>query len=265
MTMPKIMGIVNVTPDSFSDGGHYLHIADAIAHGRQLSADGATWVDVGGESTRPGADPVTVDEEIRRVVPVVEALAADGIAVSIDTMKSQVARAALAAGARMVNDVTALADPEMLAAAADANAELCLMHMQGTPRTMQANPTYGDVVAEVREHLLDRASRARAAGVDRILIDPGIGFGKTVAHNLALLRAISTFAETGYPVLIGLSRKTFLGKIVGSDADPRPVGERSSATLAAELDAARRGAAVIRTHDVRALSDGLKVQAALLG
>ena len=264
MTMPMIMGIVNVTPDSFSDGGKYLHIADAISHGRRLASEGATWIDVGGESTRPGADPVSVEDEIARVVPVIRALAEAELRVSVDTMKAEVARAALAAGATMVNDVTALTDPAMLDAVAEADAELCLMHMQGTPRTMQANPTYIDVVLEVRDYLLQRADVAKAAGVRRIIIDPGIGFGKTVQHNLALLRAIPEFAATGYPVLIGLSRKTFLGKLLGSESDPRPVTDRGAATLAAELDSARRGAAIIRTHDVRALADGLKIQATLL-
>lgn len=244
-----VMGVVNVTPDSFSDGGRYLETDAAIAHGKFLAASGAHLVDVGGESTRPGAAPVPADDELRRVIPVVEALAADGIVVSIDTSKAGVAEAALAAGAEVVNDVTALADPEMANVVAAAGAGLVLMHMQGEPRTMQADPRYEDVVAEVRGFLLDRAEMALEAGIapDQICIDPGIGFGKALRHNLALLgEGVAALAETGYPVLLGASRKSFLEMLLGE----LPMPERDAVSVAAHVLAIAAGAAVIRVHNV---------------
>jgi dihydropteroate synthase len=250
------MGILNVTPDSFSDGGRFVDRDQALRHARRMVADGADIIDIGGESTRPGAAPVAVDEELGRVVPLVEALARDGIPVSIDTQKPEVMRAALAAGAGMVNDVCALQEPGAVDAAVAGHAAVCLMHMQGEPRTMQAEPRYDDVVAEVRDFLLERARRCEEAGIARarIVIDPGFGFGKTMAHNLALLRSLRVLADTGYPVLVGLSRKSMLGAIAGRD-----VNERASASVAAALAAVARGAAIVRVHDVRETVDALKV------
>lgn len=241
------MGVVNVTPDSFSDGGRY----PGAAHGAGLARDGADILDVGGESTRPGASPVSVEEELRRVVPVVERLASDGFLVSVDTMKASVARAALAAGARIVNDVSAGRDPELFGVVADARAGLVLMHMQGEPMTMQSAPSYGDVVKDVSAFLLERATAAQAAGVARsaIALDPGIGFGKTVEHNVTLLRHVGDLVQLGFPVVVGASRKAFLSKLTGEDASPQ---DRLEATLAAHLAAARGGADVIRCHDVKA-------------
>ena len=213
------MGVLNVTPDSFSDGGRFLEFDAAVAHGRRLAAEGADIIDVGGESTRPGADPVSVSDEIDRVVPVVRALAADGIAVSIDTSKAEVAAAAIVAGAAVVNDVTSLADPAMAPLVAAAGVGVVLMHMQGTPRTMQADPHYDDVVAEVTRFLLDRAGAAGAAGVerDRIVVDPGIGFGKNLAHNLALLGSgVEALAATRYPVAGGAARRCSARALHGS-------------------------------------------------
>ncbi len=264
----KVMGIVNVTPDSFSDGGLFVDAEAAIAHGRELVASGADVLDVGGESTRPGADPVSAGEELRRVLPVIEGLA--GLApVSIDTSKAGVAAAAIAAGASIVNDVTAFrADPEMAAVCAEAGrgggrgVEVVLMHMLGTPRTMQRDPQYDDPVAEIREFLLERVESARAAGIerDRIWIDPGIGFGKTLDHNLALLRGTDRFVETGLPVLVGPSRKAFIGGIDGSDAAGRLGG-----TVAACLAAADGGAAMVRVHDVAPVAQALKVRDRIAG
>ena len=250
------MGILNVTPDSFSDGGMFVDRDRALMHARRMVADGADIIDIGGESTRPGAAPVAVDEELGRVVPLVEALARDGILVSIDTQKPEVMRAALAAGAGMVNDVRALQEPGAVDAAVAGHAAVCLMHMQGEPRTMQAEPRYEDVVVEVRDFLLERARRCEEAGIarGRIVIDPGFGFGKTMAHNLALLRSLRVLADTGYPVLAGLSRKSMLGVIAGRD-----VNERASASVAAALAAVARGAAIVRVHDVRETVDALKV------
>jgi len=260
----KVMGIVNVTPDSFSDGGLYLDPEAAIAHGGVLVEAGADVLDVGGESTRPGADPVDTEEELERVVPVVEGLA--GLApVSIDTSKSEVAAAAVGAGATFVNDVTAFrADPEMAAVCAGAGPgiQVILMHMLGTPRTMQREPQYDDVVTEVLGFLLERVEAAVAAGVDRdcIWIDPGIGFGKTLEHNLALLRGTARFAETGLPVLVGASRKAFIGRIDGSDE-----AHRIGGTIAACLAAMERGAAMVRVHDVAQVAQAVRVRAAIDG
>jgi len=235
------MGVLNVTPDSFSDGGRWLDPAAAIAHGLALVAEGADIVDVGGESTRPGADPVDTDEELRRVLPVVRALAPH-VRVSIDTRKADVAEAAVAAGATLVNDVSA----SLSGVAASAGVGWVAMHMQGDPRTMQASPSYTDVVAEVRDFLVARAADAADAGVGEIWIDPGIGFGKTVAHNLTLLRRLDELVATGFPVMVGTSRKSFLGALTGG-AGPE---DRVEASVATAAWAVSRGAAMVRVHDV---------------
>lgn len=260
---PILMGIVNVTPDSFSDGGSYLDPRAAIAHGMELSAAGAEVIDVGGESTRPGAPEVEVDEELRRVVPVVEGLAAEGVAVSIDTTKPEVAERALAAGAEVVNDVTAFSAAAMPGLVAASGAGAVLMHMQGTPRTMQADPTYDDVVKEVRDYLVKRAAVAEGAGVarDRIAIDPGIGFGKTLENNLRLLDELAVLAETGYPVMVGTSRKAFLGRLTGIE-DP---ARRDLASAVSIVLAAERGGAIFRVHDVASSREALAVLTAMVG
>ena len=258
-----LVGVLNVTPDSFSDGGRYAGVEEAIAHGRRLAAEGAALVDVGGESTRPGAGPVSAERELERVLPVVEELAGAGIAVSIDTSKAAVAAAALAAGAVLVNDVTALrGDPEMAAVVAGSGADLCLMHMLGEPRTMQDDPRYDDVVAEVEAFLAERAELAVAAGVarERIALDPGIGFGKTLAHNLELLRALPRLGRLG-PLLLGVSRKRFLGALTGREV----AEDRVAASVAAALYCYRGGAHLLRVHDVRATADALAVERALEG
>jgi dihydropteroate synthase len=262
VTDVKLMGVVNVTPDSFSDGGLYLDPSTAIAHGRALAGAGATILDVGGESTRPGAAPVTADEEMRRVEPVVAALAGVAEEISVDTSKATVAEAALDAGASIVNDVTALrGDPEMAALVADRGAGLVLMHMAGDPRTMQVNPEYGDVVAEVRDFLAARLEAAVAAGVEesRIWLDPGIGFGKTVRHNLELLRGIPELATLGRPILLGTSRKSFIGRTDGSETD-----ERLGGTIATSILAALAGVTILRVHDVREMSQAMSVVNAVL-
>jgi len=255
------MGVVNVTPDSFSDGGRYLDARAAIGHGEQLAADGAAILDVGGESTRPGADPVTEEEELRRVVPVVEGLA--GVArVSIDTSKARVAAAALDAGAGYVNDVTAFrGDPDLAGLVAERGVDCCLMHMLGTPRTMQQDPRYDDVVSEVKAFLEQRLAYAVGEGVaeERVMLDPGIGFGKTVEHNLELIRRLDEIVALGRPVVFGVSRKSFLGKLTGRD-----VGERAVATAAANVLALERGASIFRVHDVPETVDALTVAAATL-
>jgi dihydropteroate synthase len=261
LARPRVMGIVNVTPDSFSDGGRFLDHPRALAHARALLADGADVVDVGGESTRPGAAPVGEQEELDRVLPLVEALARDGAVVSIDTMKPAVMRAAVAAGAAMINDVRALGEPGAMEVAAATNAAVCLMHMQGAPGTMQAQPRYDDVAAEVRAFLLARARSCEQAGIarDRIVLDPGFGFGKSVVHNFTLLRDLGTLVGAGYPVLAGWSRKSSLGAVTG-----RAVGERIAGSLAAALACVARGAKLVRVHDVRETVDALAVwQAAL--
>jgi len=255
------MGILNVTPDSFSDGGRFLDTAAAIAHGLALEAEGAAFIDVGGESTRPGAEGVSANEELRRVLPVIEGLVSAGAAatISIDTSKASVARAALDAGASFVNDVTAFSDPAMAELVAARGVECCLVHMQGEPRTMQRDPHYGDVVAEVREFLAARVEAAVAAGIarERILIDPGIGFGKTVEHNLALLDRLDEIVALGQRVLIGTSRKSFLGPLARRDDEARLAG-----TIATNVIALLRGASVFRVHDVAAVADALAVAAA---
>jgi dihydropteroate synthase len=257
-----VMGVLNVTPDSFSDGGEWFDGEAAVAHGLELVAQGAGIVDVGGESTRPGAEPVPATEELRRVVGVVERLAASGAQVSVDTTKPEVARAALDAGATYVNDVTALRDPEMAALVAERECDCCLMHMLGEPRTMQDDPRYDDVVEDVRAFLEQRAEAAIAAGVapERIQVDPGIGFGKTIAHNLELLRRLDEIVAIGFPVVVGTSRKSFLGRITGRD-DPR---QRLHGTIASNVMALERGARVFRVHDVAAVRDALAVAAATL-
>jgi len=259
----KLMGVVNVTPDSFSDGGLYLEPEAAIAHGVQLAADGADILDVGGESTRPGAAEVDVAEEIARTEPVVSDLAGLGHTVSIDTSKLAVAEAALGAGAAIVNDVTALrGDPGIATLCAERGAGLILMHMQGTPRTMQENPVYDDVVDEVKAFLAEQVEAATAAGIaaERIWLDPGIGFGKTAEHNLELLRRLAELRELGRPLVIGTSRKSFIGRVDGSDA-----GERLGGTIASSVLAAAEGAAVLRVHDVAEVGQALAVTTAILG
>ncbi len=246
---PLIMGIVNVTPDSFSDGGEAAAPETAIARGRRLVADGADIVDVGGESTRPGAEPVPVAEEMRRVLPVVDALAGDGCVVSVDTRRAEVMQAALSAGARIVNDVTALSsDPRALGVVAAARAAVVLMHMQGTPQTMQRAPRYTDVVTDIAAWLGERVGACVAAGIrpENIAIDPGIGFGKTVEHNIDIIRAIRVYVALRQPVCIGASRKSFIGAVT----DGRPARERLGGSIAAALAALDGGAAILRVHDV---------------
>ena len=255
------MGVVNVTPDSFSDGGRYLDLRTAVAHGKELAAQGAAILDVGGESTRPGADAVPAEEELRRVVPVVEGLAGTA-RVSIDTSKATVAAAALDAGADYVNDVTAFrGDPDLAGLVAERGVDCCLMHMLGTPRTMQQDPRYDDVVSEVKAFLEGRLAYAVDQGVaeERVMLDPGIGFGKTVAHNLELIRRLDEIVALGRPVVFGVSRKSFLGKLTG-----RELGERAVATAAANVLALERGASIFRVHDVPETVDALTVAAATL-
>jgi dihydropteroate synthase len=257
-----IMGVVNVTPDSFSDGGSFLDPEAAVEHGRRLVGEGAQILDIGGESTRPGADAVPAEEELRRVLPVVEGLAPTGATLSIDTSKAAVAAAALDAGAGYVNDVTAFrGDPALAGLVAERGVDCCLMHMLGTPRTMQDDPRYDDVVSEVKAFLEQRLAFALAEGVaeERVMLDPGIGFGKTVAHNLELIRRLDEIVAIGRPVVFGVSRKSFLGKITGRDADDRAV-----ATAAANVLALERGARVFRVHDVPETLDALAVTAATL-
>jgi dihydropteroate synthase len=263
----RIMGIVNVTPDSFSDGGLYLDPGAAIAHGLELVEQGAAILDVGGESTRPGADPVGVEEELARVLPVVEGLVGrvPGVQISIDTAKREVAERALAAGASLVNDVTAFrGDPGMAELVAVTGADCCLMHMLGEPRTMQDDPRYGDVVDDVKAFLAERMESAVRAGVaeERILLDPGIGFGKTAEHNLQLLARLEEIVALGRPVVIGTSRKSFLGRLAGGRLGPE---DRLPGTIATNVMALERGAEVFRVHDVAHVRDALVVAAATLG
>ncbi len=253
---PLVMGVVNVTPDSFSDGGLHADVKQAVAYAHQLIDEGADILDIGGESTRPGAAPVGLDEERRRVMPVLEALAAGGVPVWVDTRKPGLMREVIAAGAAMINDVTALSAPGALEVVAQAPVAVCLMHMQGDPGTMQANPSYQNVVREVRDYLAGRIAAAERAGIarDRIVADPGFGFGKTVEHNLALLRALAEFRKLGVAVLAGLSRKAMLGKLTG-----REPPERVHASVAAALIAVQNGAHIVRVHDVAATRDALAV------
>ena len=257
------MGVVNVTPDSFSDGGRFGDAEQAIAHGLALADAGAAVLDVGGESTRPGSDGVSVDEELRRVVPVLEGLAAADVPVSIDTAKAEVARRALELGAELVNDVSALrADPDLAGVVADAGAYLCLMHMQGEPRTMQLDPRYDDVASEVAAFLEERLAFAVSQGIaeERICLDPGIGFGKTAQHNFELVRRLDVLLALGRPVLIGFSRKSSLGRVTGDpDAKTGPL----SASVAAAVAAYERGASILRVHDVREHVEALAVSRAI--
>ena len=256
------MGIVNVTPDSFSDGGLHLQWDAALAHAHQLIAEGADILDIGGESTRPGAQPVSIQEELDRVLPIIEALRGAPVPISIDTSKPEVMRAAIAAGAQMVNDINALQDPAAMLAVASSNVAVCLMHKQGNPQNMQAQPHYQNVVAEVSTFLSGRIAAAEAAGIqrERIVIDPGFGFGKTLAHNLTLLRELKKLTELGVPILAGLSRKSMLGTLTGQD-----ITQRLPASLAAALIAVQRGTAIVRVHDVRATVEALKIWNAVNG
>jgi dihydropteroate synthase len=264
LARPVVMGVLNVTPDSFSDGGRFVAVEAAVAHGLRLVEEGAAIVDIGGESTRPGAAPVSIDEELRRVVPLVERLRDAGVraVISVDTSKPEVMRAAVAAGAGLINDVRALAEPGALEAVADSGCGVCLMHMQGDPRTMQRAPSYVDVVKEVKAFLLERVQRCLAAGVapERIAVDPGFGFGKTLEHNLELLRHLGELTAEGWPVLVGLSRKSFVGTLTG-----RGAGERVHGSIAFAVIAALNGARIVRAHDVAATVDALKIVAAFQG
>lgn len=260
LTRPLVMGILNVTPDSFSDGG--LHNDTAIAHAHRLMEQGADIIDIGGESTRPGAAPVGVQQEMDRVLPVIEALRELPVPISIDTFKPEVMKAAILAGARIVNDINALQDEAAMKVVASSDAAVCLMHKQGNPQTMQTQPEYSDVVGEVFEFLGARIKAAELAGIcrERIIIDPGFGFGKTIGHNLRLLRELHKFTEFGVPVLAGLSRKSMLGALTG-----RAVNERMPASVAAALIAVQRGALIVRVHDVGATVDALKIWNAISG
>jgi dihydropteroate synthase len=260
---PLVCGILNVTPDSFSDGGRFVDPAIAIAHGRSLAAEGADLIDVGGESTRPGARPPTVDEELNRVIPVVEALAGcTDVPLSVDTSRPQVMREAVRAGASMINDVRALHEPGALAAAAELGVPVCLVHMQREPPTMQSSPRYRDVVSEVRRFLDDRVHACERAGLARhlLLVDPGFGFGKTLAHNLALLAELRDLTALGARIMVGLSRKAMIGAVTG-----QPVERRLPGSIAAAVMAAQNGASVLRVHDVAATRDAMAVVAAVLG
>ena len=255
-----VMGVVNVTPDSFFDGGRHADTGAAVAQARRLVDEGADLLDIGGESSRPGAERVSVDEELARILPVLEGLAGLAVPISVDTARPEVMREALARGATMINDITALAAPGAAEAVARSGAAVCLMHMQGEPRTMQDNPVYVDVVAEVRAFLAARAAACVAAGVspERILLDPGFSFGKKTAHNLRLLAHLDAIAALGYPVLVGLSRKSSLGRITGETP-----ADRLPASVAGALLAVQRGAAIVRAHDVAATRDALAVLAAV--
>lgn len=261
LSRPQVMGILNVTPDSFSDGGRFVARDRALAHARAMVEEGAAIIDVGGESTRPGAEAVSVQQELDRVVPVIEALRAElPAAISVDTGKPEVMRAAVAAGAGFINDVRALREPGALAAAAAAGVPVCLMHMQGEPRSMQHRPHYVDVVAEVREFLLERAAACAAAGIPphRILLDPGFGFGKTAEHNLRLLKHLPVLTDTGYAVLAGLSRKSLIGTVLGL-----PVEQRLAPSVALAVLAVWQGARIVRVHDVAATVQAVRMCAAV--
>lgn len=260
------MGILNVTPDSFSDGGLYLAQDKAIAHAIQMWEDGADIIDVGGESTRPGAEEISEQDELGRILPVIKALKKERIPISVDTYKPSIARIALSAGADVLNDVTGLRDPEMIEVLLDGDASVCIMHMQGTPRTMQEKPRYKNVLVDVREYLIHAAFLAEDKGVERerIWIDPGIGFGKTVAHNLSILRNLDHFVSAGYPVLLGVSRKSFIGKVLGDKNEPLPVEERLEGTLALQAMAQLQGVRIIRAHDVLAARRVIDMLAAVV-
>ena len=260
----RVMGIVNVTPDSFSDGNQYLQLEAALSHARKLVEEGADWLDVGGESTRPGAEPVALDEELRRVVPLIQALSRDPdirVPVSVDTTKPEVMRAAVQAGAAMVNDVNGLNAPGALEVCAELGVPVCIMHMQGQPRTMQQAPTYGDVVDDVAAYLGERVEICLNAGVarDKIVIDPGFGFGKTAEHNLRLLNRLQELVGTDLPVLVGLSRKSLFQAVLDAPVEERLIGSVTTALIAAQ-----KGAAFVRVHDVKATCDALRVWQAVI-
>jgi dihydropteroate synthase len=264
LSRPVVMGVLNVTPDSFSDGGRFLPVEAAVAQGVRMVEEGAAIIDIGGESTRPGAAPVSVEDELRRVVPAVEHLskAVPRAVISVDTSKPEVMRAAIAAGAGLVNDVRALREPGALGAVVTSDCAVCLMHMQGDPQTMQRSPSYVDVVKEVKADLQEGVQRCRAAGVsaDRIVIDPGFCFGKTLEHNLELLRRLGELTTLGLPVLVGLSRKSIVGTLTG-----RSVGDRVHGSVALAVLAAQAGALIVRAHDVAATVDALKIVSAIHG
>lgn len=262
LNRPHVMGIVNVTPDSFSDGGKFNATNLAVQHALQLIADGADILDIGGESTRPGATPVSLDEELSRVIPVIQALSKlSTVPISIDTYKPEVMREAIAAGVDIVNDIRALQENGALDIVANSNVGVCLMHMQGTPQTMQLDPNYADVVVEVKQFLIERLNAVLSCGIDksRILLDPGFGFGKTRAHNIRLIQHLNQLADIGQPLLVGLSRKAILGSIAGGDEQ-----QRLHAGLAASVISTMKGAKIVRVHDVKATVDALKVVAAVL-
>ena len=261
LSKPRVMGIVNVTPDSFSDGGKFNTTEKAIEHALHLVGEGAEILDIGGESTRPGATPVPLDEELKRVIPVIEGLRDVGVPLSIDTYKPQVMQAAITAGADIVNDVCALREPQALEIVAASKAGVCLMHMQGRPQTMQADPQYDNVVSEVTDFLKARLDAAEQAGIDRsrIVLDPGFGFGKRTAHNLTLLNHLNDIQALGLPLLIGLSRKSVLGQVVGSSVD-----ERIHASIAASVVSVMKGANIVRVHDVKPTIDALKIVQAVM-
>jgi dihydropteroate synthase len=261
LTRPRVMGILNVTPDSFSDGGRFLRHEQAVEQALSMVAQGAAIIDIGGESTRPGAADVSLEEELARVIPLIEALRPElPVPISVDTSKPEVMRAAAAAGAGMINDVCALRRDGALAAAAQSRLPVCLMHMQGEPRTMQAEPHYEDVVAEVEAFLRGRITACEAAGIprERLLLDPGFGFGKTLAHNLSLLKHLQSFHQLGAPLLVGMSRKSMIGQVLDAPLDARLYGSVAAATMAA-----LQGAQIIRVHDVQATVDALKMVAAV--
>lgn len=258
---PRVMGVLNVTPDSFSDGGDFLGCDKALQRARQMVAEGVDIIDVGGESTRPNADRVSLQEELDRVIPVIELLAAEvSVPISIDTSKAEVMGAALAAGAGLINDVNALRAKDALAIAAKSSVPICLMHMQGTPSTMQDSPLYDDIVSEVETFLLGRIAACESAGIsrERLILDPGFGFGKSLVHNLALFNGLSRFVEMGLPVLVGVSKKTMIGEVLRAPIEARAAGGLVLATLALQV-----GASIIRTHDVKATADAVAICEAL--
>lgn len=262
LRQPRVMGVLNVTPDSFSDGGQHAQLETALTHARALLAQGADFIDVGGESTRPGAVEVSEQEELDRTIPVIERLAAEiAVPISIDTQKPAVMRAAVAAGASLINDVAALRAEGALAAAADLNVPVCLMHMQGAPRTMQQTPHYVDVVSEVADFLQARAAACVESGIphEHILLDPGFGFGKTLDHNVTLMQGLPQLTELGYPLLIGVSRKSMIGMLAGSVEEPVAVEQRLAGSVAAALFAVTQGAAILRVHDVAESVQALRV------
>lgn len=243
-----LMGVLNVTPDSFSDGGRFYDVDAAVAHAKQMISEGADIIDIGGESSRPGSDPVSEEEELRRVLPVIDALAGElTVPLSIDTYKPVVAEEALKRGVQVMNDISGLSDPAMVAVAAKYNAPVILMHMQGAPKTMQAHPHYEDVIVDIKAFFAERIATARAAGIEQLILDPGIGFGKSLGHNLEILRHLGDFTDLGFPIMIGTSRKSFLGKLGLEDMNDRLEG-----TIASNVIAAMHGARIIRVHDVAA-------------